>query len=473
MLVRGVHSAHTEPLNGILFNTFQLSCEINNTYQLDFTAYDDGSVAYQELDIQSSIFFEGEEYIVKQSSFIFQEGFSTKQINATHIYNEVERIRQRKINEGNKTYTVKDVLDFYLKNNKLGFTYKVIGNFGKQQITDLGNGSGKDCLSKITETWKDAVVFPKNKLIQVFSSEAFKRDLGNRIDYLHDTSEIQLESDSTSIVNQAMVYGKQKDDDKGTYYFQPFLVTNEDSVNKWGLYPGEDISDERFTDKSAIKKYALSQMTSEPTLTIEVTETVNDRPTIGEVRRVEIKSMEFVTTVEVVSFVWHPFDNTQVTSITLNNSSKTILDYQNTNKNNLKKAITNQANNNKKINSISEIAHNAYSSRISGTPKSTVGVKSFNLMTPENNSEMGLNAGEQFYPVTSAENVEGLSAEIDKYIPTLATETTDGLLSSTDKVKLNELDQPIKSQTWTDQVTGKLYEVTIQNGEQVISEVVE
>ena len=321
------------------------------------------------LDVESSVFFDGEEYIVKQSSVIAQGGFTTKQITATHVYNEVVRIRQRNVNAGIKTYSVDDVLSYYLKGNQLGFTWEVHGNFDKQQITDLGGNSAKDGLSKITETWPNAVIYPTNKVIRVYESESFHKYLGGRIDYLHDTSDVQLESDSTEIVNQVMAIGKQKDggdSDKPSYYFEPFLVTNQDSVNKWELRPGEDVSDDRFTDKAAMEKYVLSQMAAEPSLSITITSDVNQKPTPGEMMRLEVRPMSFVTYVEVVGYTWYPLDKTQKNSITLNNSARTILDYQKRNNSSLAKVIKKQKDSIKGVSNALKLANDAYNSSLYG-----------------------------------------------------------------------------------------------------------
>ena len=321
------------------------------------------------LDVESSVFFDGEEYIVKQSSVIAQGGFTTKQITATHVYNEVVRIRQRNVNAGIKTYSVDDVLSYYLKGNQLGFTWEVHGNFDKLEITDLGGNSAKDGLSKITETWPNAVIYPTNKVIRVYESESFHKYLGGRIDYLHDTSDVQLESDSTEIVNQVMAIGKQKDggdSDKPSYYFEPFLVTNQDSVNKWELRPGEDVSDDRFTDKAAMEKYVLSQMAAEPSLSITITSDVNQKPTPGEMMRLEVRPMSFVTYVEVVGYTWYPLDKTQKNSITLNNSARTILDYQKRNNSSLAKVIKKQKDSIKGVSNALKLANDAYNSSLYG-----------------------------------------------------------------------------------------------------------
>ncbi|WP_158071026.1 phage tail protein [Lactiplantibacillus plantarum] len=371
LLVKGLHSTNVEPLTTAVNSTVQLEWEKNGTYQLSFTAYAglEDLVAYEMLDVESSVFFDGQEFIVKQSVADVQDSFTTKQVTATHVYNEVSRIRQTNVNSGEKTFTVDDVLSFYLKDNTLGFTWKVIGSFDKQQITDLGGDSAKDCLSKITDTWPNAVIFPDNKLIQVYEQDSFQTNQGGRIDYLHDASDVQLTSDSTSIVNQVKAIGKEQDDsdsDKPSYYFDPFLVTDEISVQKWGLHPGDDVSDNRFTDKEAMRKFALSQMTVEPSLSITITTEINSKPTAGEVVRLEIRPMSFVTNVEVVGYVWYPFDKSQLNSITLNNNAKTIQDYQRRNKNGLAEVIRNQKADSKNGTNALNLASQAYDSRMYG-----------------------------------------------------------------------------------------------------------
>ncbi|WP_186738736.1 phage tail protein [Latilactobacillus curvatus] len=340
--VKGLHSTDVEPLACILNSSFQTNWEQNNTYQLQFTAYDDKSVAYDSIDAESSIYFDGQEYIVKQCLPDFSSGVATKQVTAIHIYNEVSRIRQRTIKTGTITYSINDVLAFYLSGNSLGFSYQVIGSFDTTQITDLGNSDGKDMLSKIVSAWPTAVIYPDNKVIRVYSSDAWAKNNGNRIDYLNNASEVKQTYDSSSITNQAMVYGKTKESDNTDateYYFPPHLVSNQDSIDKWGLHPAADISDDRFTDSGAMDRYALTQLIPEPTLTIDVTYDGNEKPIAGELRRLEIREASFVTNVQVVAYTWYPLDETQQTQLTLNNTAKTILDYQNSHKQVLEETI--------------------------------------------------------------------------------------------------------------------------------------
>ena len=343
LLVQGHGTAIKEPLNYYPNGSFNIKWEKNQTWQITLTAIDDGSIAYAMLGSEASLFWNDQEYIIKQCVTDYANGIGSKQITATHVYSEVQRVLQRIVKTGTLTYSVNDVLSFVLSGNSLGFTWQVIGNFDKEQITDFGNINGQDMLSKIVEVWPNAIIYPDNKNIRVYEHDSFVQDLGSRIDYRANSSEVKLTYDSTSIANQVMAIGAQKDD--SSYYFDPFLVSDNNSIRKWGLHPGTDVSDDRFHDKASMEVYAKSQLIPEPALTLDVTEDTGEIPIAGEIRRVEIRNYDFVTKTEVVGFTYYPLDKGVNTSITLNNTAKTILDYQNNLAKQFQKSLTNEKRN--------------------------------------------------------------------------------------------------------------------------------
>ena len=500
ILVKGLHSAYVEPLRSVLFNTFSINVENNSQWQLSFTAYDDGSVAFNMLSVESSIWWDGQEYIIKQFQPDHANGFTTFQVTATHVGYEVSRIRQRQTKTGTLTYTVNDVLSFYLSGNSLGFTWQVIGKFGKEQITDLGNSSGKDMLDKIVSTWPDAIFYPDNKNIRIYQHDSLAVNRQHRIAYMHNTSDLKLTYDSTSIVNQVKVFGKQKENtnnDKTEYYFQPFIVQNDQSIKDWGLHPGEDVSDERFTDKNAMRNYAMSQLSPQPSLSIEVSEIYHQKPIMAEIRRLENYKDNFVTEVEIVAFTYHPLDKSQQTSITLNNHARTILNYQSSRQSALQKALNVQK---EKTERAAKEAKKAYYSRLKGKMVETsmpVGAQAneetlplYALEVAEDNDDFGLKKGQKFAVQTTANGVEGLDAKIRASMINypLATSSSNGLMSASDKARLNNLkdvtqeqsglmspadklklnslkQEPVESIDITDSLTGSIYKLTVANGE--------
>ena len=276
LLVRGLKRTETEPLglSSLDPDSFYITWTMNETWQLQFTARDDGSVAYNMLDDESSVFYDGQEYIVKQCIPDFVDGTKAKDVVATHVYNEVSRIRKYKqyidtsdpssgqstnvkanpdntgssgdnssvTQNGNTTitktdegdnqenqiwYSLEDVLKYYLDGNSLGFTYQIIGNFGKSRIEQLQDGNGTDMLSKIVEHWPNAVIFPDNRNIRVYNINDFEKDYGNRLDYEYNTTEFKLTYDSTSLTNEVFCVGAK-------YSVETETETDSDSGNSSG-----------------------------------------------------------------------------------------------------------------------------------------------------------------------------------------------------------------------------------------------
>lgn len=339
---------YVEAITSIVPASFQVQWEKNSTYQLQFTAFDDNSLAFSLISTEAEIIFNGQTFIVKNCEPDYTGGVATVQVTAIHIYNEIGRIRQYSIKSGTLTYSVQDVLSFYLDNNSdnsLGFTYKVYGDFDKKQITDLGNNSGSDMLSQILSSWSTAVIFPNNKCIGVYTQEAFTKSFGRRIDFGNNASEVKMTIDSTNIINRVKCIGKEKDttddssdtaNDTVTYYFDPFFVQDDNSVNTWGIHLGADVNDDRFSDVDSMKAYALTQLTPEPSIAIDVTYRGNEMPIPGEQKRIEIKQGNFVTFVSVIGYTWYPFDSTQTTDLEFENLTATILNSQSNLNNRLK-----------------------------------------------------------------------------------------------------------------------------------------
>ena len=370
LIVQGWGSAYREPLNSVAWDSCCIQWEVNSTFELQFTAYDDQSLAYRMLTNESSIFFEGEEWIIKTPQPDYSGMVNTNQVVATHAYFDVSRIRQWDVKTGTFSYMPSDILAYWFDGNKLGYTYAVKGAFDKQPIQDLGNGSGSDAISKIIETWPDAVVFPHGRQIIVYSADAWAKNMGNRIDYIHNTTELQLSPDSTSLSNEVMVYGATKDSDSGSdtteYYFEPHIVKNADSIAKWGERPGDDISDERFTNSNAMDAYAQTQLVTEPQLSISITMNSNDKPVPGEVRRTEIRNAGYTSNLQVVGYQWYPNSPSSQTTMTLNTSAKTILDFQNSQSKMVTRAVQTNQKNSQSILVAQNMAAKAYNSRIYG-----------------------------------------------------------------------------------------------------------
>ncbi|HJA46980.1 MAG TPA: phage tail protein [Candidatus Limosilactobacillus excrementigallinarum] len=289
LVVRGLKRTEKEPLRftAIDPDSFYVEWSMNTSWTLQFTIKDDGSIGYNMLDAEASLFWDGQEYIIKQCTPTASGEVDGKDIVATHVYTEVGRIRKYKQyidpndpsakqdhdvkvaqdnsgsdddqgqktekttkngntttkttvtktdetkqeTENQKMYSIEDVLKFFLDGNQLGFTYEVIGKFDKARIAEITDGTGTDMLSKITEAWPNAVIYPDNRKIRVYSLDEFQKDYGNRLDYEYNTTEFKLTYDATSLTNVVYCIG-------GRYSVQTDTETSTDTSGSGG--PGAD-----------------------------------------------------------------------------------------------------------------------------------------------------------------------------------------------------------------------------------------
>lgn len=297
ILVQGVNRAEKEPLNLFDPKSVQIQWEVNQTWSLQLTAYNDGSLAYQMLESEASIFLDNQEYIIKQVADDSSSGLDSVQVTATHVYFEVQKIRKYKDyidpidkdkqtdvkvlktdstksddsdntktdtnektegntttkittkttdetqqdNQNQVTYSIQDVLDYWLKDNNLGFTYEVIGSFEKKELEELKDGIGADMLSKISDTWNNAIIYPDNRKIRVYLADKFNLNRGNRIDYLNNANEIKFSTDSTSLTNMVYCIG-------GKYSVETTTETTTTTTTTsggWG-WPFPDVGEGNF-----------------------------------------------------------------------------------------------------------------------------------------------------------------------------------------------------------------------------------
>ena len=516
---------HKANLRSFLPDTYYWTAEVNGDFTMQFTAYDDGSEAYALLITQNIIYDHGQAFVIKQVSDVKSGGATALQVTCSQVMSELSRWRVYPAGtaDGNNnqqntsdqttvkgpqldannmaTVTPKDILQYYVGDangvNAPGFTWKVIGSFSQQPVlfdaTDLKSG-----ISKITATWTDAVIYPNGYEIDVYDHDSFYKYRGHRIDYLHDTSQVQLDTDSTVIKNQFRVVGatysnsgtgtadtglpngaigpntkgaqaviadakkylgvpyvwggaggarggnpfsgmdcssfvsqvykdfgisipaytvamepyghevgrsqvqtgdmgfygshggsfhicmaidnntmiyepapgqscktqsidsypptwwERNDEmakivssgggltggDDGTdadtetyndqqdqYYFQPFLAKDEDSIKRWGLFDGGDLTNDQLTDPTAAEEYAKKQFVPNPALSVQITKTSNDQPVLGDIVRFEIKTNGYVEQLPTVGYTWYPYSKASQTTVNLNSNPKSMLDY--------------------------------------------------------------------------------------------------------------------------------------------------
>lgn len=256
--IQGIHTTKPVPLTCFLKSSFQVQYENNQTNQLQFVAYNDGSPSFALIANESTIEFNDDLYIIKN---IEQDRTGTSLYTVTamqYVNSEIGRVFQKNVRSGTLTYSIDEVLDFFLNDetaNPFGFSYHVFGDFSKQQIENLGGCSGKDMISKIISTWPGTIVKPLGKRVDVYSSDQFLRNYQRRVVYNHDSTNMKLIEDSTVIVNQITCVGGSYSTNDSTASSSTEATSSGGVVVEDGSVPIESGQDNTAAFQADAKKY--------------------------------------------------------------------------------------------------------------------------------------------------------------------------------------------------------------------------
>lgn len=216
LYVRSADNQREEWLTCINEDTFSIDSQISDSFQLSFTAWLSNAtkVSFDMLQGEAYIVYDGQKYVIKQCVPKYIDDLVTKDITATHEIFNIQDFRQFKVNSGSNTYSLDDMMKFVFDSqyNTDGYKYKIIGDFPKVDITDWGNCSGLDAVQKAVDSF-GAKWLPNDKTVILYDSNSYKNTTNKQYIWGHNTNDIELSVDYTSIQNGAMLYGATKDDE--------------------------------------------------------------------------------------------------------------------------------------------------------------------------------------------------------------------------------------------------------------------
>lgn len=323
----------TQVLSGLDFSTFQLTITKNEAYQLDFTANDDGSVGFNLLTVENIVIYDGQKYVIKQVTDDNTDGKHTITVTAMHIFYQLNNIFQFNVKTGDNSFTLTQALKFLFNGVSGGYSYRINGTFNSSKtLTDFGNTSVVEGLSTLKDAFNVYAIVPDNMTINLYDEKSYVKKTYKAFRYRHDTSSMQLQYDSSTMVNRVQAVSTAE-----TPAFKPFIVQDNDSINKWGVHDGARVESDSINDTNAMKTLASQSFILEPTISITVVSTENDGVAIGEQWHVLLPDSALSTAVEVVSVVTMPLATTAV-QVTLNNNRSNFLDAQRVKSEDLKQA---------------------------------------------------------------------------------------------------------------------------------------
>ncbi|MEN2666042.1 phage tail protein [Listeria aquatica] len=298
----------------------------NQQWQLDFEIEktEANPFEFDLLDYESSVFFLGQEFIVKQLSHEAQGNRIFKKVTAPHISYTMQDGYQYNTRTG--TLSAVDCLKHIFSGQlgAMGFTYEFIDKnkvVEKVEQENFGNGNYLQLVQEVLEDYK-LVMLADNKHLTFMPREDYGQVTENEIRYQYNTDQVSFDIDTLSMKTQIKGFGKKKEDD--TYYFPPVTYTSPEA-EKWGIRIQPPVEDERYTVAGNMDRRLRLDLQDYPATTGNITLKLPYECDKGDYVRFIYEPMGLNYDIQIVGYKQYPFSAGKAPEITLSNNKKTIV----------------------------------------------------------------------------------------------------------------------------------------------------
>lgn len=304
-------------------STFIENWQENETWEISFTIVKTkfNELAFDLVDYENSVFFNGQEFIVKQMDVSAEGAAIAKTVTATHIYYTMQDGFQYDTITG--TRSINQLLAHVFEPDNRGFTWNVVDpnkKFLPVEQENFGNGNYLKLVEEILKDY-DAIVIPDNKNLTFFPRSEYGKKTEEQIRYKYNTDSVKFDIDTLNLKTQIKGFGKKKEDD--TYYFTPITYTSKQS-EKWGIRVQSPVSDDRYTVSGNMLERLKTDLQDYPTITGTVTMKWRVEPNKGDYVAFVYEPLGVNTYIQVVGIKTYPAIPNKPPEITLSNTKKTM-----------------------------------------------------------------------------------------------------------------------------------------------------
>ncbi|HGP0303137.1 TPA: phage tail protein [Enterococcus faecium] len=304
-------------------STFTENWQENETWEISFTIVKTkfNELAFDLVDYENSVFFNGQEFIVKQMGVSAEGAAITKTVTATHIYYTMQDGFQYDTITG--TRSINQLLAHVFKPDNRGFTWNVVDpnkKFLPVEQENFGNGNYLKLVEEILKDY-DAIVIPDNKNLTFFPRSEYGKKTEEQIRYKYNTDSVKFDIDTFNLKTQITGFGKKKEDD--TYYFTPITYTSKQS-GKWGIRVQSPVNDDRYTVSGNMLERLKQDLQDYPAITGTVTMKWRVEPNKGDYVAFVYEPLGVNTYIQVVGIKTYPAIPNKPPEITLSNTKKTM-----------------------------------------------------------------------------------------------------------------------------------------------------
>lgn len=323
LIIRNYDQTQEELLVDYDKHSFFENWQESETWELSLTIRlnERNKVSFDLVAHESSIFYQGQEFIIKQLSDGGEGSSLYKTVVATHVYYSIAEGYQYETVTGRRT--MRQLLAHIFAAGNRGFSWDLIDPnnvLGSRDVENFGDDSYLGLINKLLSDF-GAVVVPDKKHLTFYPAGQYGRQIEQQIRYKHNTEDVRFDIDTLSLRTQIRGYGGTDDNDRE--YFAPITYTSPEAT-KWGIRIQQPVRDERYQVAANMRERLIRELHDQPAITGVVTLKWATEINKGDFVPFIYEPLNVNTYIQVVGYKKYPAIPNKPPEIILSNTKKTM-----------------------------------------------------------------------------------------------------------------------------------------------------
>lgn len=323
LIIRNYEQTQEELLIDYDKHSFFENWQESETWELSLTIRlnERNKVSFDLVAHESSIFYRGQEFIIKQLSDSGEGSSLYKTVVATHVYYSIAEGYQYETVTGRRT--MRQLLAHIFAAGNRGFSWDLVdphNTLGSRDVENFGDDSYLGLINKLLSDF-GAVVIPDNRRLTFYPAGSYGQQTEQQIRYKHNTDEVRFDIDTLSLRTQIRGFGGTDDDDRE--YFAPITYTSPESA-KWGIRIQQPVRDERYQVATNMRERLIRELQDQPAITGVVTLKWATEINKGDFVPFIYEPLNVNTYIQVVGYKKYPAIPNKPPEIILSNTKKTM-----------------------------------------------------------------------------------------------------------------------------------------------------
>jgi hypothetical protein len=328
LVIKNYEKTREELLVDFDKESFYEEWQMNEVWEVGFLVRETkkNKVAFDLVEYESSVFFDGQEFIIKQMRHFAIGEAVYKAVVAPHIYFTIQDGYQYTKITGRRT--PQQLLAHAFSADTQGFSWRLRGVYPSLDKENFGDAN---CLRLIDDVLTDAEIalVANNKHFEFLP----KSDLGVKINepirFKHNTDDVVFEIDTYGLKTQIRGFGALKegvDSDNPSnndYVFSPITYTSPESA-RWGIRIQDPVRDERYHHADSMRERLVKELQDYPMVSGLVTLKWRTPINKGDFVPFIYEPLNINTYIQIVGMVSYPAQPERPPEIVLSNTKKTM-----------------------------------------------------------------------------------------------------------------------------------------------------